>query len=268
MDLGEDFIGRVATHRADHPAVVMGASGTQVSDAELARRSNQVARFLRSVGLRRGDVVASSMENQVGFLEAAWAAQRSGLYYAAINWHLSPDEVEYILCGLRRARARHLARARPPRRGPRGHGCRASRSCSAATATWPSRRTAGATSRRSTTADLDDPTEGCELLYSSGTTGRPKAVKRPLPEPGGLVAEPRGRAHQLPDDLRDERVVPLPLARAAVPLRAAHELPDDASHRRDGDRHGALRRRGLPRARSSGTASPTASSSRRCSCAC
>ena len=101
--MGSDILGSRAKQFPDKPAVIMATSGTVVTYGEMRRRSNQLARFFRSVGLRRGDVVAILMENQVGFLETAWAAQRSGLYYAAINWHLSPSEVEYILsdCGAR-----------------------------------------------------------------------------------------------------------------------------------------------------------------------
>src|SRR5438067_1842035 len=98
-----DLLEQRAQQFADRPAVVMGASGTVITFDELRRRSGQLANFLGSIGLRRGDVIGILMENQAGFLEAAWAAQRSGLYYTAVNWHLSREEVEYILedCGSR-----------------------------------------------------------------------------------------------------------------------------------------------------------------------
>ncbi|HEV3213346.1 MAG TPA: acyl-CoA synthetase [Acidimicrobiales bacterium] len=191
MELGADFLGRVATARADHPAIVMGGAGTVVSYRELAERSNQLARFLANVGLARGDVVAVLMENQVGFFETAWAAQRSGLYYAAVNWHLSPDEVAYILsdCG---ARVLVTSVAQAPLVGALEGRMPVVEVVLCRDGVLPQSTHAWDDVERLDVAALADPTEGCELLYSSGTTGRPKAVKRPLPEDGGLVPNHEG----------------------------------------------------------------------------
>jgi acyl-CoA synthetase (AMP-forming)/AMP-acid ligase II len=191
VELGTDHLGLVATARPEHPAVVMGTSGTVVTYGEMARRSNQLARFFRSVGFGHGDVVALLMENQPGFFETAWAAQRSGLYYAAINWHLSADEVEYILddCG---ARVLVTSRLQADLVGdldgriPKVEVviCRDG-VLDQSTHRWDD-------VERFDDDALADPREGCELLYSSGTTGRPKAVKRPLPPLGELVANHSG----------------------------------------------------------------------------
>ena len=188
---GSDLLGARAEEFAERPAVIMATSGTVITYGEMRRRSNQLARFFRSVGLRPGDVVAILMENHPGFLEVAWAAQRSGLYYAAINWHLSPSEVEYILgdCGARVlvtsvAQQGLVGELRERMPGVEVVLCRDGE-LDQSTHRWHE-------VEQFSTADLSDPTEGCELLYSSGTTGRPKAVKRPLPGPGELVANHEG----------------------------------------------------------------------------
>src|SRR5258708_18923444 len=90
-----------AEHTPDLPAIAMGASGETVTDAQLEERSARFARALRSRGLAAGDHIAIFMENNRPYLEVAWAAQRSGLYYTAVNTHLRPGEVQYVLddCG-------------------------------------------------------------------------------------------------------------------------------------------------------------------------
>src|SRR5437764_11469173 len=90
-----------AEHTPDVLAVIMGTSGETVTYAELDDRSNRIARAFRTRGVATGDHVAVLMENNRPFLELAWAAQRSGLHYTAINSHLRPAEVQYVLddCG-------------------------------------------------------------------------------------------------------------------------------------------------------------------------
>ena len=76
-------------------------NGEQMSYSELDAASNRLAHLLRAEGLVPGDHIAILMENNLRYLEVAWAAQRSGLYYTAINSHLRQNEVQYILddCG-------------------------------------------------------------------------------------------------------------------------------------------------------------------------
>ena len=90
-----------AAHTPDAPAIVMGSSGATTTYADLEDRSARLARALRDRGTPVGGHVAILMENNRAFLEVAWAAQRSGLHYTAINNHLRPAEVQYVLddCG-------------------------------------------------------------------------------------------------------------------------------------------------------------------------
>jgi long-chain acyl-CoA synthetase len=86
-----------AQHTPEAPAIVMGATGETVSYQQLEDRSARLARALRARGLAEGDTVAICMENNRQYHEVAWAAQRSGLRYTAVNSHLRPAEVQYVL---------------------------------------------------------------------------------------------------------------------------------------------------------------------------
>src|SRR6516165_5146641 len=91
------YPGGQARVRPHQPAVIMAESGEVISYGELERRSNRLAHFLRSSGLRRGDHYAILMENHARYVECCCAGERAGLYYTCINSHLTPDEVAYIL---------------------------------------------------------------------------------------------------------------------------------------------------------------------------
>jgi long-chain acyl-CoA synthetase len=90
-----------ALRKPQAPAIVMGSSGETVTYAELDDRSRRLASALRGQGIASGDHIAILMENHARYLEVSWAAQRSGLYYTAINSHLRQAEIQYILddCG-------------------------------------------------------------------------------------------------------------------------------------------------------------------------
>ena len=93
----------LAREHGDKPAVIMADSGATLSYAELERQSNKVAHLFRARGLRPGDHIAVLMENRLEFFPVVWAAQRSGLFYTPVNWHLSAAEAAYIVadCGAR-----------------------------------------------------------------------------------------------------------------------------------------------------------------------
>lgn len=168
-------------HAATHPhkvAYLMGASGEAVTYGQLDERSSRLAHLFRDRGLRPGDVVAVAMENNAHYLEVTWAAQRSGLYYTCINSRLTPPEVAYILddCGARAlvtsaalAGVAAAVAAVTPRVETRlivGGGLDGHEPYEEAVDRYPP-------------AALAEETEGSEMLYSSGTTGRPKGVRRP-----------------------------------------------------------------------------------------
>ncbi|HZT67831.1 MAG TPA: acyl-CoA synthetase [Acidimicrobiales bacterium] len=171
-------LGARARHTPEAAAIIMGSSGETVTYAALDDRSGRLARFFRSRALAAGDHIAVFMENNARFLEVAWAAQRSGLYYTAINSHLRPGEAQYILddCGAGvlvtsaslAGVATGLHVGRPGLRLMVGGALPGFEPYEPAVSGQPG-------------GPLEDETEGREMLYSSGTTGRPKGVRKQLP---------------------------------------------------------------------------------------
>jgi acyl-CoA synthetase (AMP-forming)/AMP-acid ligase II len=177
------YAGRHATERADEPAFVMADGGEVITFRQYEDASNRAAQLFRAQGLQTRDHVAFLFENNPRMLELEGGAERTGLYYTCINSYLSPDEVAYIVndCDARVVatsdRLREVARELPARcpgverwlmdgiDAPEGpfeplHD---------ALAAHPAEPVA-------------DEHLGAAMLYSSGTTGQPKGILRPLPD--------------------------------------------------------------------------------------
>lgn len=169
-----------ATH-PDKPAYIMADSGHSVSFLELDQRSNQIAHLFRSLGLNKGDHIALLMENHPWFLIIAWAAQRSGLYYTAISHRLQAEEVAYIVNDCSATLLITSETQLPVLESVTGQipDCPNLYVCgdSKAQAPWKSLEDS---IQSFPVTPIDDECEGCDMLYSSGTTGRPKGIKPPL----------------------------------------------------------------------------------------
>jgi len=159
------------------PAIIMAQTGAVVTYGDLDRRSNQGAHVFRSHGVGTGECVAIMMDNSPTYFEIAWAAQRSGLYFACISTKLTAAEVAYIL---RDSSAKALI-ASP--------GLAAIATAAAAEAGIPGFSADGPIDGFASFEDaragmpatpIADESAGADMLYSSGTTGRPKGVKIPL----------------------------------------------------------------------------------------
>ncbi len=169
-----------ATTWPDKPAIQMASTGEIVTYRDLDRRSNQSAWRLRELGLTRGAVVACLFGNAPEAFVFAWAAQRTGLYLTSISNKLSANDIAYILkdsgakllvvsdslADLAERAAADVA-GLPVFAWSRRHG---------ALPAWEE------AARHLPTAPVADQSPGADLLYSSGTTGRPKGVMPPLPE--------------------------------------------------------------------------------------
>ena len=171
-----------ALRTPDRPAVVMAGSGEVLTYGDFEARANQVAHLLRHAGLGRGDHVAIFMENEPAMLLAEAGAERSGLYYTCVNSHLSPEEVAYVVddCEARMVFAGgSLAEvaAGLPGRCPGVERFVISGSAAPAGYERWSDAVAGMACD-----PIEDESMGAAMLYSSGTTGRPKGIWRPLPE--------------------------------------------------------------------------------------
>jgi long-chain acyl-CoA synthetase len=168
--------GVISAEFPDKAAIVLGPEARTY--AELDQRSKGVARLMRATGLRPGDTMAIWAGNDLDFLTCCWAAQGSGLYYLPMASGLTASEAGYILKDSgaralivdaeRSSRLDDVLRLTPGLGGlsvfelddgPSGLWAEAER-CR---------------------AEQPEPLEGGDMLYTSGTTGKPKGVRRPLP---------------------------------------------------------------------------------------
>jgi long-chain acyl-CoA synthetase len=172
----------MAIHAATNPskiATVMLQSGETLTYGELDKRSIQLARLLADAGLVEGDVVALFMENNIRYHEIYWAVVRSGMYLCAVNKYLTAEEAAYIVNDsgakalLTSVGVADVAKAMltdlqdcPVRLVTDGplDGYIAYEGEVAKHSSEP----------------LDAEPLGDFMNYSSGTTGRPKGIKRPL----------------------------------------------------------------------------------------
>ncbi|NLV56980.1 MAG: AMP-binding protein [Acidimicrobiales bacterium] len=221
------YPGAIAETDPDRPAIVMAGDGATLTYGELDERATRLANVLRAAGVRPGDHVAFCIENQLRFLEVAWGCQYAGTIYTATSTRLTAEELAYIVddCGAKAfISTKALADV-----------------AAAITGDTPQVTTRlmidgtvdGFDSYEDALAAAspekpDDLEEGTDMLYSSGTTGRPKGVEVPMPNaPLGTKPSVSMVAEMLLG-YRDgmQYLNPAPLYHAA-PLRftmAAHRL--------------------------------------------
>src|SRR5688572_10440885 len=178
------YPGRYAEQHPDRPCFVMATSGEVVTYAEYEARCNQLAHLLRRAGLHPLDHYSIFMENNSRYLEACSAGERAGLYYTCVNSHLTADELAYILDN---SESRVLITSS----ALRDVAADALQQCprielallvdgDATADDGPFTDYGRAVSSQPDTP-IPDERLGTPMLYSSGTTGRPKGIIRALP---------------------------------------------------------------------------------------
>jgi long-chain acyl-CoA synthetase len=217
-------------HAATHPdraAYIMATTGQVVTYAQLDEGANRLSRVFADSGLKPGDHIALCMENHPRYLEVIWGAMYAGLVFTACSSRLTSGELSYIIndCGARAYitsmyksdQAAELLSTTPNlelRLMLDGviDGYDSYEAATAAASAEP----------------LPDRVQGIDMLYSSGTTGKPKGVAQawkpqPLGTSPALVMLLGGLFGFNPDSVY---LSPAPLYHAA-PLRfclAAHDI--------------------------------------------
>ena len=173
----------IARERPEHPAVIDAGTGRTLTFDQLDRGSNRVAHLLRRDRVAIGDAVAFLVENVPEYFMLTWGAQRAGAYFVCISTRLTSAEIQHILDDSGAKLLIASATLAPAVADVRFAGSRYA--FGGDMAGWPRLEEA-------LDAMLDTPIAderaGFDMLYSSGTTGRPKGIKVELPEDRAIDA--------------------------------------------------------------------------------
>ncbi len=180
------YLGTHAEAHPDRPAVIMASTGDTITYREFEARANQLAHFLRSEGLERLDHYSIFMENNEWYMESCAAGERTGQYYTCVNSFLTAEELAYILTNSRSevlitSRAKAVVAVAALADAP---NIRRVLVCGGVPDGIDDDRVVDfeSTVRNLPESPIADEQLGTPMLYSSGTTGRPKGILRPLPE--------------------------------------------------------------------------------------
>lgn len=163
-----------AARQPDAPAIY--SAQRDLTFGELNGRVNQLARALRARGLVAGDSIALICSNRPEFVETLYAAQRTGLRLTPVNWHLTADEINYILRDCRAAAV--VTEQRFVETVGAALDGLDPRALLVADGAAPGFENYDEAVSGESTEDISDPVLGSTMAYTSGTTGRPKGVHR------------------------------------------------------------------------------------------
>lgn len=177
--LNWSYLGDHARAHPERLAVINGTTGASMTYAELEERSNQLAHYLHELGLRPGDHIAMVLENNMRCFEIGWAAQRAGLLLTPVNRFLTPDEAAYIIADSTSKAVISSWAMRDLAAGlnDRMPDCPVRLMVDGVIEGWSAYEDAVAPCP---TELLEHEALGALMLYSSGTTGRPKGIIRAL----------------------------------------------------------------------------------------
>ncbi|WP_052074102.1 AMP-binding protein [Rhodococcoides fascians] len=179
--------------RFDDLALIFESSGITRTFGQLESRSSQVAHYLRSEHVGPGDTIAILLENRAEIFEIVWAAERLGIHYVVVNWHVTAPEIRYIIedCApqviFTSGQLAELADSETPETT---QGRVMLDRPSGGFPGWDDYDQL-ITGQKNT--PVTDQCDGDVLLYSAGTTGRPKRIVHSTSDgPLGTYSEGRG----------------------------------------------------------------------------
>lgn len=173
-----------AKTRPDHAAIIMASTGETVTYGEMDAYANRFAQLLRARGFGPNDAFAVLMENNAHYLQLVWGSQRAGTMLVPISTRLTAPEISYILkdsgaklliTSPKYAEVLEGIRAECPDLPVLIAGGEGEENLEAALAAQPAE-------------PIADQAPGMIMLYSSGTTGRPKGVRPAPPEDPDIEA--------------------------------------------------------------------------------
>ena len=198
------------------PAVIMASSGEITTYQAFDQHSNQVAQLFRTLGVHVGDHIALMMENNAHFLEICWGAYRSGIIFTPISTHLKAEEIAYILenCEAKVFVISHRLREQAESLLNVASGIEHRYMFGGVAAGYESWDEVLDQMPRE---PIDDQSKGTAMLYSSGTTGKPKGVLPVTPDAAYDSPHPLGASLGVFFGFSDETTYlsPAPLYHAA-----------------------------------------------------
>lgn len=179
-----------AENDASKPAILMADTGERWTYGELMAQSNRTTRLLRSLGLKPGDTLSILMENRPEFLMLCWAAKNAGFHYVGVSTHLTAQEAAYIVDD---SDSRVLIGSASTRDLIVGIEAQLGERCQYFLVDPQDDEIPHLGARLDEFAATipEAPRRGASMLYSSGTTGRPKGVKIPLTDDTPDIPPPR-----------------------------------------------------------------------------
>ncbi len=176
-----------AKSHPDKAAYIMAGSGEVITFSQLEERTNQIAHAFRDAGLKVGDTIALFAENSPRYFEICWAAQRAGLYFVCVSSRLTAPEVQYLV---EDSGAKILIAG-----ASKGDVAKEVKAVTSLTDYWSIDGEINGFNAMETlqsafpVTPIPDERAGSDMLYSSGTTGRPKGVRPNLPEDPAIDQE-------------------------------------------------------------------------------
>ncbi len=167
---------KMALDKPDKPAYIMASSGEVITRIQLEESANRCAHLMRDLGLTAGDNIAIFMENNPYFLMICSAASRSGVMYTPVSTHLTTSEIEYIVnnCGAKIFFTSSVQKDIASQLLDKMPNVIAKFMVNGIVEGYESYEDKIALYP---TEPIEDEIMGVQMIYSSGTTGRPKGIK-------------------------------------------------------------------------------------------